>query len=92
MVGKKSKPLNRKRHPVQTVQKKEGLKSGKVPKQKNRFELGKEECSAPKEVWKVERNQMTQLFSGRQSARPSRKEKSLLGKERGFMIWIRLHI
>lgn len=84
--------MNRKRHPIQTVQKKEGLRSGKVPKQKkHRLELAKEEYSAPKEVQEVERKQMTQLLSRRQPMRLGRKEKSLLGKKRGFVIWIRLH-
>jgi len=45
-----------------------------------------EEYSAPKEVWVVERNQMTQFLSGRQPVRPGRKEKNVLGKERGFVM------
>lgn len=60
--------------------------------EKHRPEPVKEEYSAPKEVQEVERKQMTQLLSGRQPVRPGRKDRSLLGKETSFVIWIRLHI
>lgn len=75
-VGKKSKYMNRKRHPVQTVQKKEGLKSGKVPKHKKPdFNLWKNSTQHLRKS-EAEMSQMTQLLSRRQSVRPDRKKKS----------------
>lgn len=84
-LGKKKKYTNRKRHPVQTVQKKEGLKRGKVPSHKKPdFNLWKNSTQHLGK-FEVEMSQMTQLLSGRRPVRPDR-EKGLHGKERCFVI------
>lgn len=70
----------------------DSLKEGRSEKwkspqaEKHKLELVKEEYSATQEVWEVERNQMTQQLSRSQPMRPVRKEKSLLGKKRGFYL------